>query len=98
MNVFYWFQSGSGKKHINDILVEMFRLFQSLRIRILVIWVPRDHALLEIADAGSKNQDTDDWGCDDATLVAIQKLVGTTFTLDVFAPSENDCSLSKFLF
>ena len=36
-DVFYWFKSGSRKKHIQKIMVDLFRLTSSLRIQLKVI-------------------------------------------------------------
>ena len=53
-NVFYWFKSGSTRRNVQELLVKIYKLMYSLKMRIVI--------QIQLADIGSKFLDTDDWG------------------------------------
>ena len=89
-----WMVSGSRKPWVQARIFFLLQLCRHLRITLRVIWVPRDFEFLALADAGSKfiENDTDQWGPDDATFAILEALFGK-FSLDPFAmPSNARCS------
>jgi hypothetical protein len=89
-NVFYWFKHGSSRQHVQDLLVKIYRRMYALKIRIVIQWLPRTFKEIELADMGSKFQDSDDWGICDKSLNALQLIAKCSITCDTFAYSTNN--------
>ena len=67
-NVQFWLERESRKDYIQNEVVQLVNLLSSLNLSIEVLYVPREHSLLALADQGSKFLDTDDWSIDDHFL------------------------------
>jgi hypothetical protein len=89
-NVYYWFRSGSTRENVQQLIVKIYKLMYSLKIRIVMQWMPRTSAQIQLADIGSKYLDTDDWGICDKSLNTLQIVAKNTFTCDVFASCTNN--------
>ena len=83
---------GSGKQHLQDLAIDIFKYCLAYNIRLMPRWVPRE--LNIFADYLSKDIDTDDWSIDEATFASISAIFGP-FTIDRFADDSN-AKLTRF--
>ena len=80
---------------IQQKLIALYKLLHQLRIRIIPIWLPRNNALIKLADECSKFRDTDDWGLSRKSFRIVEKTFKLKFTCDAFANGTNK-KVSKF--
>ena len=64
-------QIGSSKKHLQDLVLEVFRGCKEKDIHLEVQWRPRDNYLLAHADKGSKSFDESSFSLDEDSFVAM---------------------------
>lgn len=88
-NMVSFINKGSRKAHIQDLVFEIAQLSSELGIRIEPIHVLRQDPRIEIADAGSKTEDTDNWSIDAWSFQTIINQTGMHFETDLFADCNN---------
>ena len=86
-NLTRFLTKGSSKKHIQRDIFRVMTICQRSGIRITPIHLLRDDPRIQIADQGSKNTDTDNWGVDIQTFKQFDSL--HHFTIDLFASNLN---------
>ena len=84
-----WLLKGSSIEAIRKRLVRLFKRLQLLRLRLVPVWLPREHELIVLADSVSKFHDTDDWGLDIRSFKILEMLSPRKFSLDAFANCTN---------
>ena len=89
-NLVTFLTKGSTKPAIQDTVLEVILLSQSLNINLVPVHLKREDPRIKMADAGSRVRDSDDWSIDQVSFNLIQSQFGP-FTLDPFA----DCSNAK---
>ena len=57
---------------MQELLVKIYKLMYSLKMRIVMQWLPRTVVQIQLAEIGSKLLDTDDWGICDKSLSSLQ--------------------------
>jgi hypothetical protein len=98
-NLVTFLTKGSTKQDIQDTVLEVLQLSQSLKINLIPIHLRREDPRIQMADAGSRIRDSDDWSVNNDTFKAIAEQFGP-FTLDPFADFSNaktDRFFSDFL-
>jgi hypothetical protein len=88
-NLVGWLQRGSRKRSVQKDLVILITLLNKLNIAVVPVHVPREYAILKMADLGSKYRDTDDWSIDSKSFAYLQTFAGSQVTCDVFAYNTN---------
>jgi len=71
-NLVGWLQKGSRKVYVQEDLLALFQIATRMNLTIIPMHVPRDYAVLQLGDLGSKWQDTDDWSIDAWSFSKIQ--------------------------
>ena len=84
-----WLMKGSSIQSVQKRLVKLFKMLHVLGLRLVPVWLPREHELIVLADSVSKFHDTDDWGLDRKSFSILEKLSPRKFTLDAFANCTN---------
>lgn len=79
-------ESGSMKKHLQDLAIDIFKICSENRISLHMIWVPRE--LNEKADLISKYVDVDDWSVSDEFFTFLNDMWGP-HSIDRFANHYN---------
>ena len=79
-------KSGSRKKELQDLAIEIFNLCTRCNIHLTVTWIPRENN--QFADLVSKHIDKDDWETS-KTLFDFLSLRWGPFTVDRFADNDN---------
>ena len=87
-NMVSFLNKGSTKPDIQTTVLEIMALTLALNIRIVPIHLRREDPRIQMADAGSRVRDSDDWSLDDFSCFQLNKSHGP-FTLDPFADSSN---------
>ena len=82
-NLVTFLTKGSTKPAIQDTVLKVI-----LNIRLLPIHLRRQDPRIQMADAGSRVRDSDDWSLDDFTCADLKRQFGP-FSLDPFADSSN---------
>jgi hypothetical protein len=86
-NVVFFIQKGSRKPDIQRLIFEIVILSSELQVHIEPIHVLRQDPRIQVADAGSRQLDTDNWSID---LPSFQELDSQFhFEIDMFADSKN---------
>lgn len=88
-NMVSFINKGSRKPRIQDLVFEVTILTSEMGIKIEPIHVLRQDPRIELADAGSRRPDTDNWSVDAWSFETIQHLVGEPFDTDLFADCNN---------
>ena len=91
-NLVTFLTKGSTKPHVQKTILEVLHFAQSLNVNLIPIHLRREDPRIQIADAGSRVKDSDDWSIDSKSFDLINSQFGP-FTLDPFA----DCSNAKTL-
>jgi len=86
-NLVTFLTKGSGKMHIQREVFDVMVLCKKLNIRIIPIHLLREDPRIQIADDGSKVNDTDNWQVDKETFERNNKR--HCFTVDLFASDDN---------
>ncbi len=86
-NLTVFLTKGSSKGPIQKEVFRVMTLCKKLNIRIIPIHLLRDDPRIQIADAGSKTTDTDDWQADQKTFQRINRK--HNFSIDLFASDHN---------
>ena len=89
-NLVTFLTKGSTKFPIQEIVLEVMHLAKTLQVVLHPIHLRREDPRIQMADAGSRVRDSDDWSIDPATFHHLNLLFGP-FSLDPFA----DCSNAK---
>jgi hypothetical protein len=87
-NLVGFLTKGSRKPEIQDLVLEILTSARKSRLTIIPIHLRREDPRIQIADAGSKSLDSDDWSIDKASFEALQKIT-KKFTIDLFADEAN---------
>ena len=87
-NMVVFLTKGSAKAHIQQLVLEIMKIAQRLRIIILPIHLRREDPRIKVADAGSRVRDSDDWSIDPNTFKQLELSYGP-FSIDLFADSSN---------
>jgi hypothetical protein len=87
-NLVVFLTKGSRKLHIQVLLLQVLKLARRLNIVLVPIHLLRDDPRIQIADAGSKIPDSDDWSVDSENFSRIEEQFGP-FTIDLFADQSN---------
>ncbi len=93
-NLVSFLTRGSTKSSIQEDVLRVFRIAKSLGIQLVPIHTSREDPRIQIADAGSKRIDGDDWGIDSQSFADLDKRYGP-FSVDLFAAT-NNTRVSKF--
>ena len=94
-NLVSWLVRGSRKPDIQSDIFDLISLLCKLNIQIIPVHVPREMAILRLADEGSKYRDTDDWSIDNQSFAMLQSIAGEQVTCDNFAYNSN-ARVAKF--
>ena len=86
-NLVKFLTKGSGKKQIQTEIFRVMTICHRLSLRIIPIHLLRDDPRIQIADDGSKQQDTDNWHVDYSTFQILHQEM--KFTIDLFADTHN---------
>ena len=87
-NLVTFLTKGSTKKEIQDVILDVLKLAQTLQIVLNTVHLRREDPRIQMADAGSRIRDSDDWSVDDNTFQQISDQFGP-FSLDPFADYSN---------
>ncbi len=88
-NVVAFIKKGSRRPQVQKIIFELALLASELEIHIEAIHLLRSDPRIEIADAGSKRKDSDNWSVDAWSFQRLEHLMGEEFEMDVFADHLN---------
>ena len=84
-----WLLKGSSIESVRKRLVKLYKMLQVLGLRLVPVWLPREHELIVLADSVSKFADTDDWGLDNKSFKILEMVSPRKFTLDAFSNCTN---------
>ncbi len=87
-NLVAFLTKGSRKSSIQDDVLEVLGLSRRLNCCLVPIHLLREDPRIQVADAGSKAPDTDDWGVDEQTFAILEEKYGP-FSIDLFADETN---------
>ena len=87
-NLVTFLTKGSTKVDVQTTILEVLQLAKLLKIILIPIHLKREDPRIQIADAGSRIRDSDDWSVDNETFETLSNQFGP-FTLDPFADSSN---------
>jgi hypothetical protein len=87
-NLVSFLTKGSMKKPIQDDILKVLEYARMLNMSIIPIHLLRDDPRINLADAGSKCPDSDDWSIDSASFNRISEQYGP-FSIDLFADQSN---------
>ena len=93
-NLVSFMNKGSTKPDIQVTVLQIMALTLVLNIRLIPIHIRREDPRIQMADAGSRVRDSDDWSLDSFSCQKLFSIFGP-FTLDPFADSSN-AKISKF--
>jgi hypothetical protein len=94
-NVARFLTKGSGKPDIMDQVLRILALARGYKLDIKPIWIPRDEAALQKADALSKDIESDEWSVSRLDFVELEARHGK-FSVDLFATDRNTRCLRFF--
>ena len=86
-NVVAFLTKGSAKRHIQSVVVEIYRLARALLLDIMPLHLTRADYRMQIADYGSRYYDPDDWTCDSRSFEDLTS--HWLITIDLFAHYSN---------
>ena len=89
-NLVTFLTKGSTKPLIQETVLQVMLLVHELNINLIPMHLRREDPRIQMADAGSRVRDSDDWSIDHDSFESINSKFGP-FTLDPFA----DCSNAK---
>ena len=84
-----WLLKGSSIESVRRRLVKLYKMLQVLGLRLVPVWLPREHELIVLADSVSKFADTDDWGLDNKSFKILEMVSPKKLTLDAFSNCTN---------
>ena len=84
-----WLLKGSSIESVRKRLVRLYKMLHMLGLRLVPVWLPREHELIVLADSVSKFADTDDWGLDKKSFKILEMVSPRKFTLDAFSNCTN---------
>lgn len=87
-NMVSFLNKGSTKPEIQTTVLDIMALTVALNIRLIPLHLRREDPRIQMADAGSRVRDSDDWSLDDFACHQLSKTFGP-FSLDPFADSSN---------
>jgi hypothetical protein len=87
-NLVKFLTKGSGKEHIQKEVLATLAKARKLRLDIVPIHLRREDPRIRVADAGSKNADSDDWSIDHESFQFLEETYGP-FSVDLFADEGN---------
>ena len=84
------FKSGSRNHKIHKLVVEIFLSCRHHQINLAVSWKSREHPLLQIADAGSRDFDGSSFSLDfDSFAVILESFAHVHLSIDAMAQNWN---------
>lgn len=86
-NVVSFINKGSRKQHVQNTLFDIVLIARSLDLEIIPIHLRRQDPRIQLADLGSKTQDTDNWSIDNASFEILRRKFH--FDFDLFADAQN---------
>lgn len=86
-NLVHFLSKGSGKPNIQQEVFKVMLICQRLQLCLIPIHLRREDPRIQLADEGSKTEDTDDWQIDIATFRKFDSVM--CFTIDLFASFKN---------
>ena len=93
-NLVGFLTKGSRKQTIQELVLEVLSIARESNLHLVPIHLRREDPRIQMADAGSKIPDSDDWSVDDETFKELERQFGP-FTIDLFA-EENNFKVGKF--
>ena len=87
-NLVSFLTRGSSKEAIQRDVLEVLRTCRNLKCNLVPIHLRREDPRIQVADAGSKAPDSDDWSIDDTTFSYLSQKYGP-FSVDLFADESN---------
>ncbi len=87
-NLVVFLSKGSCRPEIQRLVLEILAIARQSLLTIVPIHLRREDPRIQVADAGSKSFDSDDWSIDDASFRALQAIT-RKFTIDLFADEAN---------
>ena len=69
-------------------MLEIMDLAKNLNIILISIHLQREDPTIQVADAGSRVRDSDDWSLDEKSFLSLESQFGS-FSIDFFADSLN---------
>ena len=89
-NACKFLRNGSRIPQINNDVLKIKTLEANYKIKIVVTWVPRTNALIQMADLGSRlKKSTDEWSISEFDFAKIEEYFQVEFSIDAFATSSN---------
>ena len=89
-------ERGSKKKHLQDIVLQIFLSCRKKGIQLFVEWRPRDDPLLVLADLGSKSFDSSSFSLDFNGFSQVINFAGRMFDVDCCAEFWNRKAVTYF--
>ena len=87
-NLVSFLTKGSRKPEIQKVILSVLETAQQLGAELVPIHLRREDPRIQVADAGSKAPDSDDWSIDAAHFALLESQFGP-FTIDLFADEAN---------
>ena len=87
-NLVTFLSKGSTRPLVQSTVLEVMGLTRSLNINLIPVHLKREDPRIQMADAGSRVRDSDDWSVDSESFHQLNSQFGP-FTLDPFADSSN---------
>jgi hypothetical protein len=94
-NVSRFLTKGSGKPDIMDQVLRILVLARRYKLDVRPIWIPRDEAALQKADALSKDIESDEWSVSRLDFIDLEAEHGK-LSIDLFATDRNTRCLQFF--
>ena len=88
-NLTAFLEKGSAKKEIQKDILAVFKLAQELQLVLLPVHLRREDPRIQLADTGSKWEDTDDWSIDAESTRLVKEWIGQDMDVDFFADPNN---------
>lgn len=81
---------GSRVNRVQQILLEIKSIEKAYNLKIQPVWINRENRLIQLADIGSKNTDTDSWSYSDSDFYRILKVFNIKkIDIDIMAEKDN---------
>jgi hypothetical protein len=87
-NLVCFLTKGSTKPEIQASVLQVLLIAKQLKAKLIPIHLKQNDPRIQIADAGSRVRDSDDWSLDEFSFHCLQNQFGP-FSLDAFADSSN---------
>ena len=88
---------GSRVNRVQQILLEIKDIERTYCLKIQPVWINRDNKLIQIADTGSKNNNTDSWCFSDSDFFRMLKVFDLE-KIDIDLMAEKDNARSNVYF